>query len=150
MYSRILVPIDGSDVSDAGAADALKLAAGLGATVRFFNVIDLTHLARSGEGLTVYAGQLTDVARTESAKLLDDARERASAAGVKVETGSAEIMTGRPGDEIVQEAVRSKAELVVMGTHGRRGLQRAMLGSDADTVVRHASCPVLLVPSRKR
>jgi nucleotide-binding universal stress UspA family protein len=46
--------------------------------------------------------------------------------------------------------VRSKAELVVMGTHGRRGLQRAMLGSDADTVVRHAAVPVLLVPSRKR
>jgi nucleotide-binding universal stress UspA family protein len=150
MYSRILVPVDGSEVGDAGAAEALKLAANSGSTVRFFNVIDLTYIARGGEGASVYSDQLTDVTRQEAAKLLDRALERASAAGVKAESGSVEVMTGRPGDEIVLEAERCTADLIVMGTHGRRGFQRAMLGSDAETVVRHASVPVLLVPSRKR
>jgi nucleotide-binding universal stress UspA family protein len=150
MYSRILVPVDGSEVSDAGAADALELAAKLGATVRFFNVIDLTFLARAGEGVSTYAAQLSDAARSDAATLLERALERASAAGVQAESGSTEIMTGRPGDAIALEAARFKAELIVMGTHGRRGFQRAILGSDAESVVRQASVPVLLVPSRER
>lgn len=150
MYSKILVPIDGSEVSDAGAAEALGVATRMGASVRFFNVIDLTYLARSsGDGTSFHSSQLTESSRTEAARLLDRALERAGAAGVKADAGSVEIMTGRPGDEIVLEAERCKAELIVMGTHGRRGFRRALLGSDAETVVRHAAVPVLLVPLRK-
>ena len=150
MYSKMLVPIDGSEVSDAGSAEALAIAAKLGATVRFFNVIDLTYLARSGgDGVAVYSNQLNDAIRKETAQLFERALQLANAAGVKAEVGSVEILTGRPGDEIVLEADRCKAELIVMGTHGRRGFRRAMLGSDAEVVVRHATVPVLLVPPRK-
>ena len=150
MYARILAPIDGSEVGDVGAAEALRLATKLGAVVRFFHVIDLTYISRTGEGTSVHANQLTDVTRQEAAKLLVRAVERATAAGVTAESSSAEIMTGRPADEIVYEVDRCKADLIVMGTHGRRGLQRAMLGSDAEQVVRHSAVPVLLVPSKNR
>ncbi len=150
MYSNILVPIDGSEASDAGVAEALGVAARMGASVRFFNVIDLNYLARTGgDGTSFHSSQLADLSRKEAATLLDQALERASAAGVKAEAGSVEIMTGRPADEIVLEAGRCEAELIVMGTHGHRGLRRAMLGSDAESVVRHAAVPVLLVPLRR-
>ncbi|HVL59640.1 MAG TPA: universal stress protein, partial [Burkholderiaceae bacterium] len=122
----------------------------LGSTVRFLHVVDLTYVVRAGEGTSVYATQLADVTRAEGAKLLDPALQHAADAGVSAEAASVEIMTGRPADEIVAEAQRCGADLIVMGTHGRRGLQRAMLGSDAERVLRHASVPVLLVPSRKR
>jgi nucleotide-binding universal stress UspA family protein len=150
MYSKILVPIDGSEVSDAGAAEALGVAARMGASVRFFNVIDLTYLGMVGGGGTSFdTSQLTEVSRKEAGKLLAQAMERANAAGVKAETGCVEIVAGRAADQIVLEAERCGAQLIVMGTHGRRGFSRAMLGSDAESVVRHAAVPVLLVPLRK-
>jgi len=60
------------------------------------------------------------------------------------------VMIGRPADEIVRHARDYEAELIVIGTHGHDGLQRVLLGSVADRVIRQATCPVLVVPSRSR
>ncbi len=150
MYHRILVPIDGSDASEGGMSEALRIAKEAGSILRFFHVVDLTYVARAGEGTTVFADQWADVTRREAAKLLDAARVRASELGIQAESASAEIMAGRAADEIVHEVDRSQSDLIVMGTHGRRGFQRAMLGSDAEWVARRAAVPVLLVPLRVR
>ena len=71
-------------------------------------------------------------------------------AGVRPETVLVENVGGRVADEIVWQAKRWKADLIVIGTHGRRGLQRALLGSDAELVARYSPVPVLLVPARGR
>jgi nucleotide-binding universal stress UspA family protein len=67
---------------------------------------------------------------------------------VEVDTVLHEPVTKRVADEVLREAKRWEADLIVMGTHGRRGVQRLVLGSDAEQVVRQAEIPVLLVPSR--
>ena len=72
--------------------------------------------------------------------------EEAVSVGVTAESGTAEIIAGRPAEEIHAEIDRVRPDLVVMGTHGRRGLSRVMLGSDAEYVVRRVTVPVLLVP----
>ncbi len=149
MYSRILAPIDGSEVCDIGIAEALQLAARLDATIRFFNVIDMSYVPRAGEG-AAYAEPLMKAAQKEADELMDRALERAEEAGVSMESGVAKILVGRPAEEIVREAERWRADLIVMGTHGRRGLSRAMLGSDAEWVLRHSPVPVLMVPPKVR
>jgi nucleotide-binding universal stress UspA family protein len=69
---------------------------------------------------------------------------------VRAETALAEDFRGRVADEIVQQAKRWRADLIVMGTHGRRGIKRALLGSDSELVVRYSAIPVLLIPAAGR
>ncbi len=146
MYQRILVPIDGSETSNRGAAEALRIAKAFGSTVRFFHVIDLSPVLRASEGAVVQADGQPERVRLESARVVDAALAKASEVGVTAESGTAEIIAGRPAEEIHAEIDRVRPDLVVMGTHGRRGLSRVMLGSDAEYVVRRVTVPVLLVP----
>jgi len=150
MYQRILVPVDGSDTANRGLAEALKLAQALGAQIRLVHVVDQSSLALNPEA-GVAAAPLAEDFTEDGRKILEEAKMLASAQGVQVEAVLHENFTGRVASLIVQEAKTSSAELIVMGTHGRRGLRHAVLGSDAEAVVHAAPVPVLLVraPGRK-
>ena len=141
MYKRILVPVDGSDTSTRGLKEAVKLAKALNARLKLVHVLDQSPLVLAPEiGLVNLMNSLV-AAGTE---ILERARAYAERHGVKVETAMPET-TGRVADVILDEARKWRADLIVMGTHGRRGVTHLLLGSDAERVLRASPVPVLLV-----
>ncbi len=144
MYSRILVPIDGSATSRRGLDEAIALARRLGSSLQLLNVIDARMLIGD---VAIYAppNQLLDDWRAAGDKLLADAAAQARAQGVAADVKLRNDPGQRVCDLILDEARDSGAGLIVMGTHGRRGLSRLTLGSDAELVVRASPVPVLLV-----
>ena len=150
MYQRILVPVDGSETSQRGLQEAIKLSKALGASIRLVHIIDDSPLAMNPEAGIATAPLVADFAEAGK-QIMEEARAFAAAEGVQVETALHENFTGRVAERLLEEARKSGAELIVMGTHGRRGIRHAVLGSDAEAVVRGANVPVLLVrePGRK-
>ena len=147
MYSRILVPIDGSPTSQRGLDEAIALASRLGSGLQLLNVVDARMLI--GEA-AIYAPpvQWLDDWRAAGEKLLADGLAQAKAKGLSAE-GKVLCDPGlRVCDLILREARDSGAGLIVMGTHGRRGLSRLTMGSDAELVLRESPVPVLLVRAR--
>lgn len=144
MYSRILVPIDGSATAQRGLDEAIALAARLGSSLQLLNVVDARMLV--GE-VAIYAPptQLLDDWREAGEKLLADATAQARAKGVAADGKVLSDPGLRVCDLILREAGDGGAGLIVMGTHGRRGLSRLTLGSDAELVLRESPVPVLLV-----
>jgi nucleotide-binding universal stress UspA family protein len=143
MYQRILVPVDGSPTSKRGLGEAIDLAKLNGARLRLIHVLDLFVFAMGAEG--AYVGDAFTQLRQAGEEILAAARAQVEAAGVGVETVLRETTAGRVSDLIVEEAAQWQAELIVMGTHGRRGVSRLALGSDAEAVARTAPVPLLLV-----
>jgi nucleotide-binding universal stress UspA family protein len=125
-------------------SEAIRLAAALGARLRFFHVIDLQLLQFDYGGGSVVA-ELIDTLNEAGRQILDEAMKAASLAGASAEAGSAEALGSRAADAILAEARRWKADLIVLGTLGRRGVRRLVLGSDAESVVREAPAAVLLI-----
>ncbi|APR39254.1 universal stress protein [Paraburkholderia sp. SOS3] len=145
MYQKILVAVDGSDTSKQALNEAVRVAAMTHGKVHAVYVVDQA-------ALFPYAGYYDPVAmidafRRDGRIALDDASARFAAAGI---SGEAELVETESVSEDVAHclhrcAQRFGAELAVMGTHGRRGMQRAILGSVAERFVRLSECPVLLV-----
>jgi len=150
MYQRILVPVDGSDTARRGLEEAIRLSKALGGSLRLVHIIDDTPLAMNPETGIAAAPLVADFAEGGK-QIMEEARAFAAAEGVQVDTALYENFTGRIAERILEDARKSGAELIVMGTHGRRGIRHAVLGSDAEAVVRGANVPVLLVraPGRK-
>lgn len=144
MYSRILVPIDGSDASMKGLHEALELAKALRAEVKLVHVIDEL-LADYTLTPSVYSERVIEGQREAGKKTLDTAKALAHEQGYQVEAELLETVGARASTLIVEAAKAWNANLIVMGTHGRRGLQRLALGSDAEQVLRTAPVPVLMV-----
>lgn len=147
-YKRILVPVDGSSVSDRGLSEALKIAHADGARVRLLHVV-AEYVAYSNVEATVDIGPILESLRESGQKTLAKIEKRAQGHGVRIETALDENPGGRVADTIVDEAKRWRADLIVMGTHGRRGVKRMLLGSDAELVIRYSPVPVLLVPAKR-
>ena len=144
MYARILVPIDGSRTSERGLDEAIALAQRLGSALRIFHVAGGRML---GAGAFNYApsDQVVDDWRIAGEKLVPAAVERARSHGIKAE-GTVRYDRGHHVHELILEEARAtNADLIVMGTHGRDGLFRVLLGSDAEWVLRESPVPVLLV-----
>ncbi|MCC7059677.1 MAG: universal stress protein, partial [Burkholderiaceae bacterium] len=108
------------------------------------HVIDL-HPLLLGDGSVPVAPDLVATMRRSGEEILAQARQAAQEGGVQAEFGSIEALGTRVSDAIIEEARRSQADLIVLGTHGRRGVRRLLLGSDAEAIVRHAPVAVLLV-----
>jgi nucleotide-binding universal stress UspA family protein len=144
MYRKILVPLDGSATSEAGLREAIPLAAALKARLCLLNVlIDLPMLVELSSAMNnqeVHTG-LQQFGRD----LLAKAERAAAEGGAETESVVHEAGSGSVADAIVSEAARLNCDLIVMGTHGRRGLRRLTLGSDAELVVRLSPVPVMLV-----
>jgi nucleotide-binding universal stress UspA family protein len=151
MYRRILVPIDGSAISLVGLEHALALAKDQEARVRILNVIDERVLTTMMvEPVAVPIDDILESMRAEGRKVLEKALARAKRAGVNAEAVQV-ASRGRPvSDVILSEARRARADVIVMGTHGRRGLNRLLLGSDAERVLRDSPVPVLLTRRKPR
>jgi nucleotide-binding universal stress UspA family protein len=137
MYDGILLPTDGSDGAAAALDEALDLAETCDAPVNVLYVVDTTYL---GSG----AADAADVEslRESGQQVVDGALEAASERGIEA-TGA--IRDGDPYREILDYAGTADVGVIVMGTHGRRGLDRFLLGSVTEKVVRTADMPVLTV-----
>jgi nucleotide-binding universal stress UspA family protein len=147
MYSRILVAIDGSP----GAAHALKhaagLAKGLSASLRIIHVVDIG-LLPYGPELSIDIDALLAARYAAAEKILAAARDSVQAPELEVETRLLDTATPvqHVAAAIAEAAASWPADLLVLGTQGRRGIERWLLGSVAEGVARRASVPVLLVP----
>ncbi len=146
MYKKILVPIDGSAASSRGLNEAMALADDQGAKIRLIHVVNEMMVVASYES-TIYSGELITALRESGQKLLEKAKHQVAAAGIAVECELLEAHGGQAGSTIAEDAAESHSDLIVIGTHGRRGLSRVVMGSDAEQVVRSAKVPVLLVRS---
>jgi nucleotide-binding universal stress UspA family protein len=144
VYRKILVPIDGSPTANRGLAEAIKLAKDQRATLRLVHVLDELILGPGAEAV-VYLGTTVDALRDMGKQLVEDAEKKVQASGLKAESVILEIMGGGAADSIIAEARTWRADLIVLGTHGRRGARRLVMGSDAEEIVRSAPMPVLLV-----
>ncbi len=134
----ILVPTDGSGVANAALEEAAALAAASGATLHLLSVVDPAVL-----GYDVQSAIQTDVLEDRADRILDDAAEAAASAGVDDVVRTAEY--GSPRRTIVGYASQEPVDLVVMGTHGRSGVDRFLMGSVTEGTVRTAPVPVLTV-----
>ena len=150
MYTHILVPVDGSPTSNRGLEEAVKLARLTGASLRLMHVVDQLVYAASMEGFGAMTADLIPLLREGGEKILMTAKERVEASGVPVDTVLFDSFAGRVCDLVVAEATKWPADLIVLGTHGRRGVERIFMGSDAEQIVRLAPTPVLLVRASER
>lgn len=146
MFTRILVPIDGSDTAWAALNKAIELAKDQHAALRIIEIVDLGPLFRA----SISGANLADI---EKAIIQDCKRDLARAdalarsAGLTPETALIEGSGRRISSDIIDEAERWSADLIVMGTHGRHGIERFVLGSVAEGVARSAPVPVMLIKS---
>lgn len=142
-YSKILVAVDGSAAANKGLREALRLAKREGARLLILNVVNDFPAVASLEGPVPV--DVTPMLRKGGERILERARAAAAKARVKPTLLAREISGGPVAGAIVREAKKQRADLIVLGTHGRRGVRRLVLGSDAEQVVRQSPVPVLLV-----
>ncbi|NHN43058.1 universal stress protein [Halorubellus sp. JP-L1] len=142
-YDDVVVPTDGSDAANAAVGHALAFATVGDATVHAVNVVDVGSLAASAE--TTPPADLLERFEIAGEEATEAVAERASDAGLNAETA---ILKGSPGHELLEYASEHDADLLAMGTTGRTGLDRYLLGSTTERVVRHADRPVLAVNAR--
>jgi len=142
-FNRILVAVDGSPTSNKALAAALDLAAMHRSKVRLVHLVDelqyMTGFEASAEVLTII--------QQNASKILAEAAQAAKAAGIEAETRLVDEPGQRLGDIVAREAQAWPADVVVVGTHGRHGLGRVLLGSGAEQIVRLAPVPVLVIRS---
>lgn len=145
MYKQILVPVDGSDTSNRALDEAIKLAKEQQAALRLIHVLDETTIYMMVETpypIADYLKMIRDVGQ----KVLSTCATTAVEAGIQVDTKlvAIERLTQRICDAVNEEAKRWPADLIVIGTHGRRGFNHLLLGSVAEGVIRLATNPVLI------
>ncbi|QCC48759.1 universal stress protein [Halobellus limi] len=143
MYETILTPVDGSAPSEAAADHAIELARDADATLAVVSVVDVAAL--SAAKLDTEA--LLDGYEAEAERHVAAVAERARESGVDVETA---VVRGAPYQSILDRVDAVGADLVVMGSHGRRGLERYLLGSTTERVLRLSPVPVLVLRGEER
>jgi nucleotide-binding universal stress UspA family protein len=145
MYQRILVPVDGSATSSQALAAAIGLAQSFKARLRLVHVVDETAYLSGYDQFGGYSGELIRAMKESGAKVLADAMAQARAAGVEADDMLFDKFGERLGDTVAQAAKLWNADLIVVGTHGRRGLGRVVMGSGAEQIIRQAPVHVLVV-----
>lgn len=151
MYKRILCPVDGSQTSQYGLMEAIRLAKDQQAALLVLHVIDMYFpmINATGDYNLVY---MDEVLRQRGKKVLKKAEAACKKAGITAESKTLEIVGAKVAEAIIAQARTWPADLIVLGTHGLRGVKRMVMGSDAETIVRSSPVPVLLVrnnPLRK-
>jgi nucleotide-binding universal stress UspA family protein len=150
MYERILVATDGSKTSGRAVAEAVKVARGTVARLRLVHVIDSPY-AYADAWYAAVSADLDAIQRAwrrAGQDVLEQAAVPAREAGIEVESALLDLNGRRVSRVITDEAERWGADLIVIGSHGRQGLEQLLLGSVAEGVLRTASVPVLLVRAR--
>jgi universal stress protein A len=140
----ILCPVDFSDASRKAVQYAREFAAGMGATVHLMNVVEPRPMAVD---ITLNYVPLEEDLEKAAAEDLKVILQELTQAGLRAECS---IEFGNPSDVILEKADELDVNLVIMGSHGKKGLSRLIMGSVAETVVRKANCPVLIVKSEEK
>ncbi len=142
MFEHILVAIDESPQSSAGLDLAIDLAKTLKSTITLVHALDPATLATSADdaGSTSVMEIELDELQAAAKELIEATAARVRAVGLAVETI---VRDGVPAKVILDTAIRSNSDLIVMGTHGRHGIERFFLGSCAEAVLRESPIPVL-------
>ena len=139
MYDRILVPTDGSTSVEGAIDRAIDLATRYGATLHLLSVVEPIYTVNDG------LGSIYDTLESDARASVEETAGRCEAADVTTVTA---LRTGVPHREILDYADEEGVDLIVMGTHGRTGLDRYLLGSVTEKVVRLSDVPVLTVRLR--
>lgn len=142
MYRKILLPTDGSAPARAALDRALEFAETYDATLHALYVVDAAAFGHLDPDASIIVSGF----ESEGKQVLQIAAERAEEAGVPCETA---VVHGSPHEGILDYADEHDADLIVMGTHGRRGLDRVLLGSVTERVIRGSNVPVLTVRARE-
>jgi len=141
-FRRILIAVDSEPIAARAADTGIELAKALGAEVALIHVVD-TSVALGGD-TGIPPNVLIAEAEREGKKLVAGFRERLSLPASTLQF----VQSGSPPGEIVKAATEWAADLIVIGSHGRAGLRRALVGSVAEGVMRHAPCPVLVTRAK--
>ena len=144
-YQHLLVAVDGSPTSNPAVTEAAGLAKASGGRFRLLNVMDPVAHISGFERPEVYSQEVLPRLRKAGEALLRQTQERVAQSGVPVDTVLIENMDARVAQLVVEHAQAWGADRIVLGTHGRRGLARVLMGSDAEQIARTAPVPVLLV-----
>lgn len=148
MYSNILIPTDGSPLAEQAVGKGIELARGLGAKVTVVTVVEpfevMRHFATAdhsqlNETYAAYARE----AEVHAKAVLEAAADKAKAAGVVAE--GVRIESGYPHEAIVKAAEDRGCDLIVMSSHGRKGLSAVLVGSETMKVLTHTKLPVLVL-----
>ncbi|WP_436928112.1 universal stress protein [Halosimplex amylolyticum] len=137
MYDHILFPTDGSEPAESVLKYSLQIAAEHEATIHVLNVVDTSHDSLSG-----MQDDVDDTLEQEGTEIVNEAAQRATEHGIDVVS---EVHHGDPYEANVEYSTQSAIGLIVMPTHGRRGLQRFLLGSVTERVINTADVPVIAV-----
>ena len=144
MYQRILVPVDGSETANKALIAGLQMARESDGRVHLVHVVEgLSPLAADPYG--AYSGEVIEVMRQSGIKILEDALVVAQAAGVPADTELFDNFGDRLAEVVADAATRFNADLLVVGTHGRRGMGRLLMGSGAEQIIRLSPVPVLVI-----
>ena len=149
MYKNILVPTDGSKLSAKAVDEAVKLAKAFGAKVTFMHVmpdykkvLSETYAVPMGMSAPVQK-KFQGEAAAQSKKIIDQACADTAASGV--ECAGVSVVNESPYEAVIKQAAKSKSDVIVMASHGRKGLQGFLLGSETSKVLIHSKIPVLVV-----
>lgn len=137
-HDRILVAVDGSKYSEMALTQAINIAKACNSSLFAISVIELYP-----ETLAL-APVLAERLEGETKDVLERAKDQAARENVSCETIVHE--GGQPHEFIVKEATEKKIDLIIIGTHGRTGLKKLLMGSVAERVIGHAPCAVMVVP----
>lgn len=146
MYKRILVPTDGSSLSRKAAKSAVELASTLGAEVVALNVVPRYPTSYFEGGISVSPSEVARVEKQwaeQGQTLADSVSTAAEKAGVKAKAVT--VRSDLVAEAILAAAKKNKCDLVVMASHGRKGLKRLLLGSETQHVLTHGNIPVLVL-----
>jgi nucleotide-binding universal stress UspA family protein len=147
MYKHILLPYDGSPLSERALSEGIRIAKHAQAKITLLNVVAPYHLPLAGDHTSHAVKEIERQFLAEFEKrasaMLDKARSLAAAAGVDCDSV---VHPGlHPYEEIIAQASKRRCDLILMASHGRRGLQGLLLGSETVKVLTHCAIPVLVV-----
>lgn len=138
LFENIMIATDGSDRNITAVKEAVRIAAGCGATLHAVYVTDTGAFESAPADMVV--GETYTMIQEEGVAALEKVRSLAGDAKVKTV-----VLEGKPAPEIVRYAAEKNIDLIVIGTQGKKGIERLLLGSVAETVIRRAGCKVLVV-----
>ena len=147
MYKHILLPTDGSKLASKAVKQGIQLAKAVGARVTVINVVPEYQMMMDERFVMPNAALLKKRFEEETAKhskkILDEMKAEAKAAGVSCDGAS--VNSGLPYEAIIKQAKKAKCDLIMMASHGRKGIASILLGSETAKVLTHSTIPVLVV-----
>ncbi len=141
MFEKILVATDGSEHGEKAAKIAIELAKLSGGTVTAIYVADTSRTSHLPDDMLLFS--IRELLLKEGNEALDFVENQAKEAGVNFERA---LVEGNPGEEIINYAKKNGTDIIIMGSVGRTGMDKFLLGSVAEKVVRRSAVPVLLIP----